>query len=101
MTSLLLTGPLLDLALMYAQAGWQLYLGFMLAGVGSNLVALVVRGVMKLWAADQLGGRRFGEWLPQAVVTYLLCGAIAGLVSAVIWFQHNQTKRSASNEGRT
>ncbi|MBI3462115.1 MAG: hypothetical protein HY000_03510 [Planctomycetes bacterium] len=98
MTSLFLTGPLLDLSLMYARAGWQLYWGFMLAGVVSNLVALVVRGAAKLWAADQLGGRRFGEWLPQAVMTYLLCGAVAGLVSAFFWFQHNQTKRSAANE---
>ena len=101
MTSLFLTGPLLDLALLYARAGWQLYLGFMLAGVGSNLVALVVRGAKKLWMADQLGGRRFAEWLPQAVGTYFLCGAIAGLVSAGFWFHHNQTKRSAAKEDCT
>src|SRR5262249_44745800 len=40
LTSLCLTGPLLDLVLWGADRGWRLYLGFVLAGLGSNLVSL-------------------------------------------------------------
>ena len=54
MTSLLLTGPMLDLALWRPRHGWSLYVGFALAGLGSNLAALAVRAGAKL---DRPGGR--------------------------------------------
>ena len=87
MTSLLLTGPLLDFALWRARRGWRLYLGFALAGLVSNLGALTVRGVTKYVGVNRVGGRPFAQWWMQASVTYVLCGLIAGLVSAAIWFR--------------
>ena len=82
-TSLVLTGPLLDIALMGAASGWRLYLGFVSAGLVSNLVALVVRGGAKELLPLPLAGRPFAEWLAQAAFTYPLCGALAGLISSL------------------
>lgn len=96
MTSLCLTGPLLDLALWGARGGWRLYLGFVLAGLGSNLAALAVRYAAKVTGLGP-GRRRVEEWGAEAVVTYALCGIMAGLLSAFVWFQLG--RRSAG--GRT
>ena len=97
-TSLCLTGPLLDLSLLRARPGWKLYFAFTAAGIVSNVAALIVRGTTKLLTMDMSGGRRFAEWLPQAACTYILCGAIAGIVSALFWFHLNAGKRSAIQE---
>ena len=87
MTSLVLTGPLLDAALWRARAGWRLYLAFALAGLGSNVAALAARTGAKLIGIGKPTARPLFEWLPQAVATYAVCGLIAGLISAAIWFQ--------------
>lgn len=87
MTSLCLTGPLLDAALWRARQGWRIYLGLMLAGVVSNLAALVVRGGLKELMPLPIDGRPFAEWFAQAAFTYPLCGALAGLISALVWFR--------------
>lgn len=88
LTSLSVTGPLLDLALWRMRGGWQLYLGFILAGLGSNLIALLARGGFKLFvAAEAAGGQAIEVWWRSAMVTYPLCGIIAGLLSAAVWFQ--------------
>jgi hypothetical protein len=99
MTSLLLTGPLLDVALWRAKRGWRLYLGFAVAGLVSNLAAMAVRGGAKLSGLDHLGGRPFTDWWPVAVGTYALCGVIAGLVSALVWFQFSAGRRGDSDAG--
>ena len=95
MTSLVLTGPLLDLALWHAQRGWRLYLGFALAGLGSNLVAFGVRGGSKLTGLDHAAARPLAEWWPVAIGSYALCGVIAGLISALVWFQLSADRRKA------
>lgn len=98
MTSLLLTGPMLDLALWRPRHGWSLYVGFALAGLGSNLAALAVRAGVKLVGLEGAGGRPFGSWWPQAVGTYALCGLLAGLLSAAVWFRFRA--RSGPDAGR-
>jgi hypothetical protein len=80
-------GPLLDVALVRARAGWRLYAAFVLAGFGANLAAFAVRGGSKLLIVEAPGTRALGEWISQAVVTYALSGALAGLVSAACWFR--------------
>jgi hypothetical protein len=85
-TSLCLTGPLLDLALRSARPGWRLYLGFGLAGLTSNLVALAVRAGTKVLGWERAGSRQFQEWWPQAIGTYAASGLVAGLVCALLWF---------------
>jgi len=96
--SLALTGPLMDLALWHARRGWRLYLGFALAGLGANVAALAVRAGTKLAGLDYAAAARpLGAWLPQAAVTYPVCGAIAGLLSALVWFQCSAQRRDATS----
>jgi hypothetical protein len=38
-----------------------------------------------------LGRRLFSDWLSQAAVTYVLAGALAGLLSAACWFRMRRT----------
>lgn len=99
MTSLLLTGPMLDLALWRAQRGWRLYLGFALAGLTCNLAAFVVRGGVKFGGLDSITGRPVSHWLPVAVGTYALCGVLAGLISALVWFHLLTAEGREGDEG--
>jgi len=93
MTSLVLTGPLLDVALWRARRGWQLYASFALAGLASNLVALSIRAVPKLMNVDHAIGRPLAIWFPRAIVSYTLCGVFAGLISALVWFQFTAKRK--------
>jgi hypothetical protein len=92
MASLVALGPLLDLALARARSGWRLYLGFVLAGLAANVLAFSSRGGSKLLQLDAPGTRLFSDWLSQAAVTYVLSGALAGLVSAACWFRMRDTR---------
>lgn len=86
-TSTLLAGPLLDLALRWGREGWRLYAGFVAAGALTNVVAFLVRGAAKYAGFGGLGGgRSFASWLPVAVWTYAIAGMLAGLLSALAWF---------------
>jgi hypothetical protein len=109
MTSLALTGPLLDLAVLGPGKGWRLYLGFVLAGLGSNLAAFLVRWGARAIDVAQLtgggggggggGGRRMAEWLAVAPWTYPLCGALAGLLSALAWFHLRGRRQPEGPQG--
>ena len=94
MTSLVVTGPALDLALRHAKPGWPLYASFVMAGIGSNLAALLVRLATKMATMDH-SGRRIAQWLPQALWTYPVCGAVAGFVSALLWFHYSSKRQKA------
>ena len=96
MTSLVLIGPLLDLALWRTRHGWHLYLGFALAGLGANLVAFAVRGAPKFMGVDHVP-RTFAAWLFPAIITYPLCGVLAGLLSALVWFKLHSSDRDGTN----
>lgn len=88
-TSLIVTGPLLDLARRWGQAGgWRLYRGFVLAGAASNAAAFVVRAAAKLLElpGGTVGGS-FHAWWPRAVVSYSAAGLLAGLAAATAWFR--------------
>jgi hypothetical protein len=100
-TSLLLTGPLLDLALAWLGGGWRLYAAFVAACTASNALAFVVRGITRAAGLYGMGGgsipgigaggggpgRTFAQWWPHAVWTYALAGLLAGLISAAPWFR--------------
>ena len=86
LTSLTLTGPLLDMSLRHATRGWRMYISFGLAGLMSNTAALLVRGGAKFLGLEHMGARPLMEWLPPALVSYTVCGAVAGVISGWIWF---------------
>jgi hypothetical protein len=97
--SLCLLGPMMDLALTKVRSGWRLYLGMMLAGIGTNLMALGSKITSKLLGLDP-GTRLLGEWLPQAIVTYAISGVIAGLLGAICFFHFsNQPNIDLSESG--
>jgi hypothetical protein len=85
--SLCLLGPVMDLALAKFRSGWRLYFGMILAGVSANLLALSSRSMSKLLGFDLAGMRPFGTWWTQAIITYSLCGAVAGLIGAICFFR--------------
>jgi hypothetical protein len=119
-TSLCLTGPLLDLALWGARSGWRLYLGFVLAGLSSNLIAFAVRAGARLMGVGGSGGGGGGgggggmgggggggmgmgggagpDWWINASISYPLCGLAAGLVSAAVWFHFRRRKPATNKE---
>lgn len=101
--SLLALGPMLDLALASAPLGWRLYARFAAAATAANLLAFLVRIVPQMLfhrgggmgsgtaGGNGLGGLAGGHDLlsiwPVALVSFTLCGAIAGLVSAAVLFR--------------
>ncbi len=93
--SLCLMGPMMDLALAKVCSGWSLYFGLVAAGIGTNLMAFVSRAISKLVGLDTASMRPFSLWWSQATVTYVLCGAAAGLIGAFCFF-HFRKKGSKS-----
>jgi hypothetical protein len=108
---LLCLGPAADLALLGAKANGLLYLRFAAAGLVANLAAFVARMAIgpagAVVAGARLttgpgsgtgmgGGRGMGLrevglpievfWLP-ALASFVLCGALAGLLCAALWFR--------------
>jgi hypothetical protein len=89
LASLLLLGPMMDVALRRARSGWRVYSALILAGVAANVMALVLRAAPKLLGLDLPGTRPFDSWWLQASVTYTLSGVVAGLLGALCWFHFN------------
>lgn len=86
MTSALVTGLCLDVLLLRVQRGVWLYLGFVLAGLSSNLIAMLARGTAKIGNFDDLFDRPWEVWRQQAIITYPLFGILAGLICAAVFF---------------
>jgi hypothetical protein len=89
--SLTLLGPMMDVALRNARTGRRVYAALVLAGLATNLLALASRAAAKLTGLDV--GRPFDSWWLQAIVTYTLAGAVAGLLGAVCWFHFRDRQR--------
>ena len=88
--SLLLIGPMMDVAVRHARSGWRVYTALVLSGVVTNLLALGSRAAFKVLGLDVAAGARpFDSWWLQASVTYTLSGVIAGLLGAACWFHFN------------
>jgi len=96
LTSLCLMGLFLDLALRGCRNGRRIYLALIVAGVLTNLAAMSVQVAAKYygWGGGG-GGKSLAAWLPFASFTYPLCGALAGLLSAIVWFRwHSSSEHS-------
>jgi hypothetical protein len=88
--SLCLLGPMMDVALRHARTGRRVYAALIVAGVLTNVLALGSRAGAKLVGLDA-GSRPFDSWWLQALVTYTLSGAVAGLLGALCWFHFHST----------
>jgi hypothetical protein len=94
--SLVLLGPMMDVALRRARSGWRVYAALILSGVATNLLALGSRATAKSLGLDLAGARPFDSWWLQASVTYTLSGVVAGLLGAFCWFHFNDRKSRGS-----
>lgn len=96
LASLALIGPCLDICLYRAKGGWRLYGSFVAAGMICNLTAFFIRTGAKLGGLDALGAQPLAIWLKPALFSYLICGALAGLVSAFVWFRIRPSQASSA-----
>jgi hypothetical protein len=101
MTSLVLLGPALDLAVTRARANWLLYVRFAAAGLAVNLLAFTVKMAAKAFEINLGGGRELTSWLSVATVSYPLCGLIAGLISGLVWFHWSPRNGQKSAAGKS
>jgi hypothetical protein len=85
--SILALGPVLDMATAGRPQGWLLYARFAIAGAIANLLAFAVRAATAFFGWELAGSRQFATFWSIALLFFILCGAVAGLLSAVIWFR--------------
>ena len=85
--SVVTLGPILDLTLAGAPRGWRLYARFIVAGALTNLLAFGMRFGTALAGWEFRGSRQFTEFWLSALPSFVLCGALAGLISAALWFR--------------
>jgi hypothetical protein len=85
--SIMALGPVLDVATAGPARGWRLYARFALASAAANFFAFAMRVSISLIGWDLPGARQFTSFWSAALVSFILCGALAGLVSASIWFR--------------
>ena len=67
--------------------GWRLYARFAAAGAIANLLAFAARVGTSFLGWELAGSRQFTSFWSFALASFLLCGAVAGLVSAAVWFR--------------
>jgi hypothetical protein len=85
--SILCLGPSLDVALLGRPRGWRLYARFILAGAIANLTAFSAKVALVALGWEMRGSRQFMEFWSAALVSFVLWGAVAGLVSAAVCFR--------------
>jgi hypothetical protein len=85
--SLVALGPFWDLAALGTAHGWRLYVRFVLAGAIANLIAFAARWSTAMLGWEPQGSRRVLTFWPSALASFILCGAVAGLISAIVWFR--------------
>jgi len=98
LTSLALTGLLIELVLWRARSGWQVYACLMLAGLSANMIAFAIRAGAKIMLGPGLHGKPLAMWWQYAIVTYAACGLVAGAISAAVWFRFAADKKSMAAE---
>ncbi len=99
LTSLALTGILIDTALSGAQSGRGIYARLMLAGLAANMAAFLIRAGAKLLLGPGLTGKPLAFWWQYAAVTYALCGLLAGAISAAVWFRFGDAGKADPGNG--
>jgi hypothetical protein len=94
MLSVLALGPILDLALLGPSIGWKLYARFAAAGAVANLLAFGLKLAGLSLGIETVGGGSGGggggrllEFGTFALLSFLICGALAGLIGAAAWFR--------------
>ena len=88
MLSVFALGPIMDLAVLDKSNGWRLYIRLVAAGALANLLAYALRMAGFQLSIETGGGGQLDQFTwPTLLVSYLLCGALAGFIGAVAWFR--------------
>jgi hypothetical protein len=89
--SVLAIGPLLDFALLGERKGPHLYARFILGGAAANLLAFGLKSISAFLGWNMAGGGNFARFSTAVSLTsYILCGALAGLFGAAVWFRFRE-----------
>lgn len=88
LTSLVLFGPVLDLSLRFVKRPISAW--FLLAGAGllTNAGAFLVRGGFKFLGRDDAANKLLSDWVSFAMLSYAVCGMIAGLACGMMFFRY-------------
>jgi hypothetical protein len=87
MVGTLAFGPVLDFVLAGRPQGWRIYLRFGVAGATANLLAFSAKFVSAYFGWHFPGSGRVTHFWSLSLGSFILCGALAGIISAVIWFR--------------
>ena len=87
LTSLTLFGPVLEGVLPFFRRRKTILIPFAVAGLTCNVLAFLVRGTFKYFDVEHPGARLLKQWLSVAIFSYALCGLIAGLLAAALFFR--------------
>jgi hypothetical protein len=90
-TGLACLGPTLDAAFAVARPGWRIYVLAAMAGAAANFVAFAVRFGTASWLGEAGGGRGFLSFWPIALASFVIFGALAGMISGLAWFRTNRS----------
>jgi hypothetical protein len=86
--SVLVLGPILDLAFFGRAAGWRLYARFAFAGAFANLLALALKAAGVQLSIETGSGGQFLQFSwPVILASYVACGALAGFIGAAACFR--------------
>jgi hypothetical protein len=92
--SLLALGPAIDIAMTGRSVpGWRLYLRFAAAGVLANTLAYFLRGGISLFGLDGQRPHMLARFDLGVFASFAVCGAIAGLLSALVCFQFSARQK--------
>jgi hypothetical protein len=95
--SLGLLGPLLDWAARQARSGKTMYVAFAAAGLGSNAVAFAAKFLEQQSGAHP-GTRPYAQWISSAPLSFAICGILAGLIGAGLFFQFSEKANAPPRE---
>ena len=88
------SGPAIDIAMAgRSVGGWRLYLRFAVAGVLANALAFFLRGGISLFGLDNDRPHTLARFDLRVFASFADCGAIAGLLSALVCFQFSANQR--------
>jgi len=90
-------GPMLDAALTGRPQGWHIYLRFAAAGATANLFAFSSKFIAAYVGWHFPGSGRVTSFWSLALLSFIACGALAGLISGAAWFRarvHDDLRRN-------
>ena len=99
LTSLALTGVLIDVALHRARSGRGIYIRLMAAGLAANTAAFLIKAGSKLLLGPGLSGKPLAFWWQHALLTYAVCGLLAGAIGAAVWFRFGGGDKANASVG--